>query len=248
MGRTMQHDGMPGMDAMQSMDMMGGGGTFFGHWAPGAVFLTLAVIWLVQDLRRPPVTDPPAQDGWIVPLYKLAFAVIGLVVEMPNRGWYPMDWMMAWQHMTIYAVFAGSAVVDILWMRGRATARATHFAISLGLFAGALVFLGHHNHDGMSAAAHRLLAVAFTMSAAAALVEGLAPSRGIRRVRQVGVAVVGSWLIVIAWVLFRSGWDPASSLSEGWVWTLFAWTWIGVAAFFAVLEISVGAAGRADPD
>ncbi len=243
-----QHDmgqhGM-GMDAAQMM--AGGSGTYFGHWGPGLGIFALALFWLWFDrgaVRRG--ADQPIQTGWLVPLAKIGISSFGLYMELPGRTWYPMDFMMGWQHMTVHAAIIGSGVVDILHMRGRLPARTTYMGIAVMLFAGTAIFLGHHNHDGMSDTAHFLLAVTFGVAGVLTLVEGWNPGLPVRSIRRIAVATVGVWLIVIAWIIFRSGWDPESPLSEGWVWTLYAWSWMGTAALFTGLDIvrSGGATGR----
>ena len=111
------------------------------------------------------------------------------------------------------------------------------------MLVGGAIFVGHGNHDGMSTVAHLLLGFLFVLSGLLAVAGGwVGPS--LRRLTQGSVLATGSWLVVIGWILFRSGWDPMGMTSTGWVWLVFCWNAMAVAA---VLGVLVAFASGPDP-
>ncbi len=75
---------------------------------------------------------------------------------------------------------------------------------------------------------HTLLALLFLVAAAFAVAELWCPGWGLEWARRGSLLALGSWFIVIAWILYRSGWDLADPIREGWTYTLFSWNAIAV--------------------
>ena len=44
---------------------------------------------------------------------------------------------------------------------------------------------------------------------------------------------LGSWLVAISWILFRSDWDLADPVREGWTYLLFSWNVVAVVGLVA---------------
>lgn len=230
------------MDQMEGM--LGGGGTYSGHILPGLGLAVLALVWVVQDLRRTSGVDrnDPIQRGLLVPWFKIVLTSIGIWLEIPGRGWYPMDIVMGWQHATIHAAILLSGITDLLYRAGHLQARATFTAFGGAMLVGAAIFAGHGNHDGMSSVAHGLLALSFAVTGVLTLAEAAA-GPALRRLRQAALLATGSWLAVIGWIIFGSGWDPTAMTSAGWVWLAFCWNAMVVGVFFGIV-----AAVRGDPE
>lgn len=233
-------------------EMLGGGGTYVGHILPGIALVVLALAWVADDLRRPaarPGDGPrPLHDGVLVPWFKIVATSLGIWLEIPGREWYPMDIVMGWQHATVHLAILLSGITDLLHRSGRLPARATYLAFGGALMVGGAIFVGHGNHDGMSTVAHLLLGFLFLLSGLLVVLQAwVGPS--LRRLGQGALLATGSWLTVIGWILFRSGWDPAAMTSTGWVWMAFCWNAMAAAVVFGVLAaVANDSHPAADPD
>lgn len=233
------------MDQMAGMaEMLGGGGTYIGHVLPGLGLMLIAAIWLIQDFRGTDgaganASDRPIQSGLLLPWFKIIVSAMGIWMEIPGKGWYPMDVMMGWQHATVHSAIFVSGLTDLLHLKGRLSARATYIAWGGAMLVGAAIFLGHGNHDGMSTMAHLLLGGLFFSSALLALLEGFVMP-GLRSLRQAAVMATGGWLAVIGWIIFASGWDPMSMISTSWVWTMFCWNGLAVALVYGGVALVKG--------
>jgi hypothetical protein len=214
-------------------------GTFLGHLLPGLAFLALGMVWLVEVVRSRGVRSAgqPLESGTLTPWAKILTLFVGGWVEMPNSGWYPADYVMGWHHITIYMGFALSGVVDLLHRRGGLSARATYLAFGGACLNGAFLFFGHGNHGGVESTAHLLLATQFAACGALAAAEGLWPGRDLHWFRTGSMLILGGWFVSIAWLLFRSGWDLADPVRVGWVYPMFSWVVLGVAAVLVVLSV-----------
>jgi hypothetical protein len=206
-------------------------GTFEGHLLPGIAFILWGSWWLIEIVRaggKAPV-GASVEQSLIPPIVKIVLAPLAVVLEMPNEGWEPMDAVMGWHHATAYVGFGLSGVVDVFARRGLLSARATHLALAAAAFNGAFLFYGHGNGPGTEAVAHSLLVVGFTSVGAFALLRTAVPSWPFEWLLTGSMLGLGAWWCVTAWILFRSGWDPADPVREGWVYVSYAWTIMGVA-------------------
>jgi hypothetical protein len=52
--------------------------------------------------------------------------------------------------------------------------------------------------------------------------------------------VLGSWFIVGGWILYRSGWDLAAPVNEGWSSMAFSWLVVAVSVLTVGVRILAG--------
>jgi hypothetical protein len=213
--------------------------TFEGHVLPGAMFLIWAVYWIAQSFRRGDGVGPdsPLESGLFLPVAKVVLPSIGVWVEIPGRGWYPMDVVMSWQHVTMYGAFALTGVIDLLARRGVVSPRATYLAFAAAQTNAGFLFAGHGSHAGVEGLVHAYLAWVFFAVAAVAVLESVRPSTHLKWMRIGSQIALGSWFIVAGWILYRSGWDLAAPFREGWSSMAFSWLVIGVAVLSVALRI-----------
>ena len=193
-----------------------GSGTFAGHILPGTLLLLWASCWLAELWRGRGARagDAPLEVQPVVIAIKLALPLLGIAVEWPGSGWRPVDRVMNFQHVSMYAFFALSAVVDLLQRGGRVSRGATYVAFaSAAVNAGAL-FLAHGVDGGVSATVHLILAATFFAAALFAVGEWLRPDLDLHWLRIGAVLTLGGWFYQIAWLLFRSGSDLADPLVQ----------------------------------
>ena len=224
------------------MDHVSGGaaaGTFWGHALPGSLFLLWALFWIVQAFLRRGAhpSERSLEAGPVLPYAKVVGASLCVWIEIPGQGWYPQDVMMNWQHVTMYAVFGLSGAVDLLARKGLFSSASTYAAYSAAMANAGFLFWGHSAHGGVEGLTHSILALAFFAVAAVGLMEVLRRGEGLRWARIASQLVLGSWFIVAAWILHRSGWDLGDRVRVGWTYTAFSWTAIvgGVVASGAML-------------
>lgn len=218
-------------------------GTFAGHVLPGSLFVLWALLWLAEAARLPaPEGDAALERSSLLPTLKVVLPLVGVWLEMPNRGWFPEDAMMAWQHIAMYLAFVLSGIVDLLVARGRLSFRAGYAAYAAALLNAGLLFWGHGRHGGVPGVAHSLLSIAFFAAAFFPLVELVRPSWGASWFRFGSLLALGSWFLVIAWILYRSGWDMADPVREGWTYLLFSGT--AMAAGVVTLAVRLGSGAR----
>ena len=189
-------------------------GTIQGHVAPALLFSFWGLWWAVELLA-----GKRAAGG---------------------HGWYPMDQVMGWSHITIYMGFALSGAVDLLHRWDRVGAAATHAALAGATLNAAFLLALHGNHAGVENAGHALLALGYGVCGAAALWEAVRPRPGVRWVRVGAMLVVGCWWGVLAWVLYRSGWSLDDPIRVLWMYPLFAWTALGVATALVSAAVVAG--------
>lgn len=217
-------------------------GTLGGHALPGAMFILWALIWMAQTARAR--SDATArrtlETSLYVPVLKIALPLVGAWIEIPGRGWYPMDVMMGWHHVNMYAVFSLSGVIDLLARRGRLGTGAGHFAYAAASLNAGFLFLVHGEHGGVAGAVHALLAGLFATAALAALVEWWRPSPGGTWTRIGALLAVGSWFMTGGWILYLSGWDLADPIREGWAYLVFSWMLVVVAVLTLGVRLSTG--------
>ncbi|MGD2045081.1 MAG: DUF716 domain-containing protein [Gemmatimonadota bacterium] len=215
-------------------------GTFWGHALPGSLLILWALYWVGEAILGGDEVAPgrTLESGLVLPIVKIVLAVVGVFIEIPGDGWYPQDVMMNWQHVTMYSVFGLSGIVDLLARRGLVSGRATYVAYAAAMANAGFLFWGHSSHGGVEGIIHAVLALVFFAVAALAVVEILKPSEGMVWGRIGAQLLLGSWFIVGAWIIYRSGWDLADPVREGWTYTVFSWTAAGasiatLAALFA---------------
>ncbi|HET9947928.1 MAG TPA: DUF716 domain-containing protein [Longimicrobiales bacterium] len=205
-------------------------GTFGGHVLPGAMFIGWALFWYAAAMRSGAASGPALEPGATMPVIKVTLPLVGVWVEIPGTGWYPMDVMMNWQHITMYAVFGLAGVVDLLALAGRVPAQSTRVAYAAAHLNAGFLFLGHVSHGGVEGVAHALLAALFAAAAGAALLEIARPSAATAWTRRATLLAVGLWFVVVGLILYRSGWDPTDPVRVGWTFTAFSWTAVAVGA------------------
>lgn len=211
------------------MNLIEVGGTFPGHVLGGTVLFLWAIFWIGDALLVPQTGGASLFERTaLVPLVKIVFAPVAIWFEIPGSGWYPAHVMMGWQHITIYAVFGLSGVVDLLVRRGSLSPQAGNAAYAAAMLNAGFLFLGHGGHGGVPGLSHTLLALLFGAAATFPLVELWCPGRGLEWPRRGSLLALGSWLLVISWILFRSHWDLADPIREGWTYLLFSWVVITV--------------------
>ena len=234
----------PTLGAMQHMhaEMAGGAsGTLLGHVVAGAGFLAWGLWWLYRALRRGgDVPGAPVDPGLGAPLTKIAFVGVFLFFEMPNRGWQPHDIVMSTHHMTVYAGIGLTGFVDLLARSGRLAARATHLALAAAMFNAGFLFAVHGNPPGAESAAHLLLELTWIAVGAFALLEITYSSALARWYRIGAMTAAGTWLLLISWILFVSGWRLADPLSSSWTYLIFSWNVAAVGALVLIARIAVG--------
>lgn len=64
-----------------------------------------------------------------------------------------------------------------------------------------------------------------------ALLEIVAPSPAVRWFRIGAMIASGTWVLMLAWILYLSGWDVSDPLSASWTYLLFSWSTAIVAGF-----------------
>jgi len=206
-------------------------GTFGGHALPGGMLILWALYWAVQEKVGPTngATRRSLESNPYVPAGKVVLAVLGALIEIPGEGWYPQDVMMNWEHVTMYAAFGLTGVVDLLAHRRLVSPESTFVAYSAAMANAGFLFWAHSSHGGVEGLTHGLLALVFFAAALVAMVEVLRPSAGLRWGRIGTQLALGGWFIVGAWLLYRSGWDLADPVREGWTYMVFSWTAMGAA-------------------
>ena len=216
-------------------------GTFAGHVLPGTLFVAWALFWIAEALLAPrAVGESPLERSAVLPLLKIVLPLVAVWFELPDSGWFPADAMMGWQHIAMYVGFSLSGIVDLLVRRGSLSPPAGYAAYAAALLNAGLLFWAHGGHDGVPGVAHTLLALLFVAAATFPLVELSRPGLGLEWVRRGTLLALGSWFIVIAWVLYRSEWDMADPVREGWTYVLFSWNAISVAILVTVVRIRTG--------
>ena len=210
------------------------GGTFVGHILGGAVLVVWALFWIGDARFVPqPAGASPLERTAIAPLSKVVFAPVAIWFEIPGSGWYPADVVMGWQHITIYALFGLTGVVDLLVRRASLAPWAGNVAFAAAMLNAGFLFLGHGGHGGVPGVSHTLLALLFLATGVVPLVELSCPGHGLEWVRRGSLLALGSWLVAISWILFRSDWDLADPVREGWTYLLFSWNAVAVVGLVA---------------
>ena len=227
-------------------------GTFAGHILPGALLVAWALVWMAQAIRgsSSSTSTRTLESSGAVAVLKIALPLAGMFAEIPGQGWPPgRGWppdaiLMNWQHVTMYGVFALSGVVDVLARRGALSPQATFAAYAAAQANAGFLFAAHGGHGGVEGLVHLLLVLVFAGAAATALLEAWRPTEGLAWARRGALLAVGAWFLVIAWILYRSGWDMADPVREGWVSMIFAWTMAGAAAVTVLARLAAGRGGR----
>ena len=223
------------------MDMTNPTGSFIGHWLPGLAFVIWCLWWLGQAVRARGVRAPgaPIEAGTIAPTVKILILFIAGYIEMPNPGWSLASTAMGFHHISIYMGIAMSGVVDILARKGVLSARATYLAFVGAVWIGWLIFVGHGNHAGVESTAHLLLAWTFFGLGLITLAEVTHDDWGLEWLRIGGIMALGSWLIVISWMLFQSGWNLADPARVGLVYVAYVWTALLAAALVLAVRVAM---------
>ncbi len=205
-------------------------GTFAGHLYFGLLFTGWAVAWLVDGFARTSGPDDgPLERGSLLPSLKLVLPLIACWFELPNSGWDPDDAMMGWAHIASYFPFALTGCVDLLAQRGRLPPRAGYPAFAAAMLNAAFLFWAHDDHGGVPGASHSLLVLLLASSAGLALLEWTRGGAWLGWVRRGSVLALGTWLLLLTWILYHSGWVMADPIRVGWTYVLFSWNAIAVA-------------------
>lgn len=217
-------------------------GTFWGHGLPGSLLLAWAVYWMGVAVFRGTAAwgGRMLEPSALLPVVKIALGSLGVWIEIPGRGWYPMDVMMNWQHVTMYTVFGLSGVVDLMARAGRFSPQSTFVAYAAAMANAGFLFWGHSSHGGVEGTVHSFLALVFFAAAAVALVETVRPSAGLAWGRIGTQILLGTWFLVGAWIIFRSGWDLSDAIRQGWTYTIFSWSAVGAAAVTLAARFAAG--------
>jgi len=236
----MNHD----MMAMTAADLHS---TFEGHVLPGAMFILWALLWIGQNFRAGAFAAPDRalESSLVIPVLKVILPLIGVWVEIPGEGWGPTTTLMSLQHVTMYSAFALTGAVDLLAYKGLLSRPATFVAYAAAMTNAGWLFWGHAIHEGVDGTVHRILASAFFLVAALALVEVFRPTAGLAWLRIGAQLVLGSWFILGAWILYLSGWDLSASYNVGRSSMYFSWMVMGIAS--AVIAARILADRRAPP-
>jgi hypothetical protein len=225
--------------------------TFEGHVLPGAMFLVWALYWIGQAFRRGAEVGAgrAVEEGLFLPVAKVVLPLAGVWVEIPGQGWYPDDVIMSWQHVTMYAAFSLSGVVDLLARRGLLSNASTYVAFAAAQANAGFLFWGHSAaHGGVEGLVHTLLASVFFAVALSAVLELARPSAGVRWMRFGAQLVLGSWFILGGWILYRSGWDLAAPFREGWTSLTFSWLVAGMSVATVAARVLSGAWSSRAPE
>lgn len=212
-------------------------GTFLGHLLPGLALLAWGILWLVELVRAKGRRNEGEglEVGPVLPWLKILALFVGGIPEIPGRGWSAMSFVMGWHHITMYMAFAFSGVVDLLRRKGLLGYRATYYAFAGASLNAGLLFYGHGNHGGLESTAHLFIALLFALCAVFALLEVGFPQGGFHWFRMGSMMSLGAWFMVTGWLLFRSGWVLADPDRVAWVYPLFAWTVLAVAALLVAV-------------
>ena len=206
--------------------------TFEGHVLPGSMFILWALIWIGQSFRAGALDSPSRalETSLYIPVLKVVLPLIGVWVEIPGEGWGPTTTLMSLQHVTMYSAFALTGVVDLLAHRGLISRAATFVGYSAAMTNAGWLFWGHAIHEGVDGTVHRILAMAFFVVAALAVIEVFRPSVGLAWLRFGSQLILGGWFILGAWILYLSGWDLSASYNVGRTSMYFSWMVMGIAS------------------
>jgi len=241
---------MAGMAQASGMSISG---TFQGHVLPGVLFLIWAGWWTYELLSSRGALAYEAgllERSLVMPWMKILLPVIGVFGELaPGRFEWRDAMVNNYQHAVMYVGFIIAGVVDLLARKGRMSRSGPYLAYAGAFLNAALLFAGHGHMGGLADTVHQLLVVLFVASAALALIEIRLPDRGIAWFRIGVMYALGFWLIEIAWLLYRSGYDLMDHHSQMKAYLFFSATTFGVGLALLVVHQVLGgsplAGGRA---
>ena len=240
-------------------------GTFLGHVIPGAILTVWGLWWFwfvaaglrrvgagpretqEEHRRRGPVTTAYAP---IETALKLLVPVAAGLGDLWWASWRLTDSsVLNYQHATAYLGFLLAGVTDLLARRGRVPGWVPHVALA-GAFANAgFQFAAHGNHGPLSAAVHLFVIGLFSGEAAVLLLELRHRHPALAVAKAYGLVLHGVWFFHVAWILYRSGWDPESPYAVMRVNLFFTWDAMGVAVglslFYALLAVAARGRRRA---
>lgn len=228
---TMQHAHQMGLEPT---------GNFLGHVGPGLALLVWGIPWLVATTRRSRSGEQASLETspWIA-WVKLAVVPIGVLAHVPAPPtWSSASIAMAWQHATMFVPFGLSGIVDLLVRARRLEPQASFGVCATALLVAGLLVLGHGNPPGVEGTAHLLLGISFVIGGVGAVLECTQYAPIGRSLRIGGVLTAATWLLVTAWLLYRSGWDLADHTNVMWTYTLFSWC-VMVSAIAVVTAASI---------
>lgn len=224
-------------------------GTFAGHLYFGILLTAWALVWIGEALSSPSSdVDAPLERGRALPVLKMILPLVGAWFEIPNRGWPPAAFMMGWAHIAAYVPFALTGVVDLLANRHVVPVRAGYIAYTMVMLNAAFVFWAHDDHGGVPGSAHTLLVMLLVGTAAFSLYEVARPGPTAAWFRRGSLLTLGTFLLIMTWMLYRSGWDMMDPVRVGWTYALFSWNSIIIVTLVATVALIAGRRGHGDTE
>ncbi|MDT8370302.1 MAG: DUF716 domain-containing protein [Longimicrobiales bacterium] len=220
-------------------------GTFTGHFIPAVLLMIWAGWWIWQTISTRGAyvyRTGTIEEGAFMPWGKAILPFIGVLAELAPHGfaWKP-SMMNNYQHAVMYVWFILAGVVDILARKGRVSRSATYIAYAAASLNTALLFAGHGHMGGVPDTVHQILLTLFALSAIIAIAEIRFPNGGIAWLRIGTLLLTGIWLVWIAWILYRSGYDLMDHKNQMKSWFFFSATAVGVSVAVLTLHQMLGA-------
>lgn len=253
------------MNSISLFDPKANMGTFQGHLLPGVSFLVLGLLWTVNIIRRAlmcrkkdipfynTVTYPLPMHGRCVkwPLeagIKITLTAIAMGAELFAATNYGQAGKVVYigdlQHVTMYAFFCISGIIDVLHSYKKTIAGLDHAALTMAFLVEGLLFMYHlHGNDALNRLVHTLLIYAIFACAVFSSIEIVVKeSMLLALARAFAVILQGTWFILVGFILF----PPVSLGLHRWkegdedqltkVAILFSWNIVGVFILMCVVS------------
>ena len=206
-------------------------GTFIGHAVPGTFFIIFALWWTIQISKRYFVTKQ-----WNIPYYntatfpccygralkmpiegavKLVLSLIGVVSEFWAATDYGQEnhfvYMGDLQHVTMFAFFALSGLVDVLVHYKKILPEKTDYAVAAMAFSVEWILFSHHLHGRrmLDVHVHTLLLYVVAACVLATILEAkYSKSIYVAQARAFFVLLQGTWFWQVGFMLYSPSWHP----------------------------------------